>query len=283
MGIASDSYAATIGSEGDFTGAAAVSDTIIFFKENTLHKVLGTKPANYQITDTPGRGVMENCAASVAVVDEILFYLSREGVMAYDGSIPRCMSDILGSLCLREAASVSWQGKYIMNALNDADEPVTFVYDTKHKLWHEESNGRILHFAKAMNMLYCAGGDHMLTAMYDGTEKDEIVSWSGTTGRIMLERPGHKYVSKIILHIGCTENAPLKNHPPAVSVQYDGGSWEDCVVKPPIGRGLVYLCTIRPRRASYANIRIEGTGEFVLYGMSKTIEQGTELGRSAAR
>ena len=49
LGLANDSYSATIGSDGDFTAAATINDTVIFFKEDTLHKVLGTKPANYQI------------------------------------------------------------------------------------------------------------------------------------------------------------------------------------------------------------------------------------------
>ena len=52
-GIASDSYAATVGTAGDFTGAAAVNDTVVFFQEGGVTKVLGTKPANYQSPSRP--------------------------------------------------------------------------------------------------------------------------------------------------------------------------------------------------------------------------------------
>ena len=43
-GIAADSYAVTVGSDGAFTGAATCMGYALFFKENTLHKLCGTKP-----------------------------------------------------------------------------------------------------------------------------------------------------------------------------------------------------------------------------------------------
>src|SRR5699024_6602848 len=82
-GIASDSYAATVGTAGDFTGAAAVNDTVVFFQEGGVTKVLGTKPANYQIAYTPTSGVMRGSEKSLCLVDGTLFYLSPEGVCAY--------------------------------------------------------------------------------------------------------------------------------------------------------------------------------------------------------
>ena len=48
-GISTDSYAATIGSDGDFTAAATYSGYALFFKEHTIHKVYGNKPSNIQI------------------------------------------------------------------------------------------------------------------------------------------------------------------------------------------------------------------------------------------
>ena len=42
-GIAADSYAVTVGSDGAFTGAATCMGYALFFKENTLHKLYGSK------------------------------------------------------------------------------------------------------------------------------------------------------------------------------------------------------------------------------------------------
>lgn len=42
-GIASDSYAVNVGSDGPFTGAATCMGYVLFFKENCLHKLYGSR------------------------------------------------------------------------------------------------------------------------------------------------------------------------------------------------------------------------------------------------
>ena len=48
-GVSTDSYAVAVGTEGEFTGCIAYSSTVLFWKENCLHKVLGSYPAQYEI------------------------------------------------------------------------------------------------------------------------------------------------------------------------------------------------------------------------------------------
>ena len=52
-GIAADSYAVTVGSDGAFTGAASCMGYALFFKENTLHKLYGSKPSDFQLSSRP--------------------------------------------------------------------------------------------------------------------------------------------------------------------------------------------------------------------------------------
>jgi len=51
QGIAADSYAVSVGSDGAFTGAASCLGYLLFFKENCIHKLYGTKQRAL-----PGRG-----------------------------------------------------------------------------------------------------------------------------------------------------------------------------------------------------------------------------------
>lgn len=280
LGLANDSYAATIGSDGGFTGAATINDTVVFFKENAIHKVLGTKPANYQITTTPARGVMAGCAESLCVVDEALYYVSREGVMGYDGSIPISVGDKLAGMALRDAVAGAWHGRYYINA-QVYDSPVQLVYDARQGLWYREDDTRMSAFARAFDgALYALIGSD-ICCLTDSSAQ-EIVPWSMVTGRILLETPGYKYVTGLILHIDARDPSS-KTKPPSISIQYDGGAWELCHVHSPRARGVVYLAIPVQRRASYARLKIEGRGDFVLFGLSKITEVGTELGRSWAR
>ena len=69
----------------------------LFFKENTLHKLYGSKPSDFQLTSLRCRGVAKNAARSLCVLNETLYYLSPDGVMAWDGSIPTKVSGALDS------------------------------------------------------------------------------------------------------------------------------------------------------------------------------------------
>lgn len=85
-GIAADSYAVTVGSDGPFTGAATCMGYALFFKENTLHKLYGSKPSDFQLSSLRCRGVARNAARSLCVLNETLYYLSSDGVMAWDAA-----------------------------------------------------------------------------------------------------------------------------------------------------------------------------------------------------
>ena len=72
-GIASDSYAVNVGSDGPFTGAATCMGYVLFFKENCLHKLYGSRPADYQLVSVQCRGVAKQakehvCAGRGAVL-----------------------------------------------------------------------------------------------------------------------------------------------------------------------------------------------------------------------
>ena len=94
-GIAADSYAVTVGSDGPFTGAATCMGYALFFKENALHKLYGSKPSDFQLSSLRCRGVARNAGRSLCVLNETLYYLSADGVMAWDGSLPTKVSTAL--------------------------------------------------------------------------------------------------------------------------------------------------------------------------------------------
>ena len=56
-GLATDSYAVDVGSPGDFTAAFSYLGYPIFFKEEYIYKVYGTKPSNFQVMSSASLGV----------------------------------------------------------------------------------------------------------------------------------------------------------------------------------------------------------------------------------
>lgn len=82
-GTAADSYAVTVGSDGAFTGAATCMGYVLFFKENGLHKLYGTKPSDYQMSSIQCSGVAKGAHQALKdILTETKFYYTP----GYSGS-----------------------------------------------------------------------------------------------------------------------------------------------------------------------------------------------------
>ena len=114
-GLSTDSYVASCGTDGAFTGAAAHLGYPLFFKENCVHKIYGSMPSQYQIQTTALRGVQAGCGNSLAIVNETLFYKSRNGVCAFDGSFPVEVSAALGTERYGNAVAAGHGNKYYIS------------------------------------------------------------------------------------------------------------------------------------------------------------------------
>lgn len=76
-GIATDSFAMTVGVEGEFTGIAKMNSSVIFFKENYALKIYGTKPSNFTLTTYRVNGVEKGSRQSVVNMGDYLLYKAK--------------------------------------------------------------------------------------------------------------------------------------------------------------------------------------------------------------
>ena len=133
-GLSMDSYAVDVGSDGDFTGCAATPSHLVFFKDNVLHKLYGSKPSNFQTMDVKADGVQKGCENSLCLINGILYYKSRNGVMAYDSGVPECISRDLGDDVFREAAAGTDGVKYYISMQRQKDEGAAVLVEDGHLL-----------------------------------------------------------------------------------------------------------------------------------------------------
>ena len=274
MGISTDSYAASCGTDGQFTGAITHLGYPLFFKENCVHKVYGNYPANFQIQTTACRGVQKGCEKSLAIVNEILFYKARSGVCAYDGSLPVEMSTAMGEKRYENAVAGAHGNKYYIS-MKDADAVFhLFVYDTNKGMWHREDNLHADAFCSCRDELYCIDHDtkKIITMLGSGEKDTEPVEWMVETGEIGISSPDTKYISRLTMRMSMDIGAEV-----AFYAQYDFSDiWEPLFTL--VGTSLrSFSLPIRPKRCDYMRLRIEGTGEVKIYSITKTIEQGSEL------
>ena len=273
MGISTDSYYVSLGSDGQFTGAIAHAGYPLFFKENCLHKVYGQIPANFSVQTTQCRGVQKGCSRSLAIVNEILYYKSRNSLCAYDGALPAEVSSVLGEERYEDAVAAAHGNKLYVSMRNTmTGKRSLFAFDTAKGLWHREDDIDAYLFCSCREELYCATKDGKIIAMMGSGEKYENkVEWSVETGILGGSLPEKKYLVKLNLRLVLEYGSRLY-----VSVQYDSvGSWQNLAMM--TGTDLrCFTIPLIPRRCDHLRLKIEGVGAALIYSITKTYSYGSD-------
>ena len=281
LGLASDSYAVTVGTAGDFTGAASHLGNALFFKPDCVHQMMGTKPADFSLMTNTCRGVARGSEKSLVHVNEYLLYKAPLDVcMMGMSTLPGTVSDMLGKESYSNAIAGALGSRYFMSVENEAGMRELLVYDTASNAWCCEDNVDVTDFAQLDGELYMLTKDGGIWSV-NGTapenlrdetcEAEKPVEWELVTGPIGLDEPYSKYISRIQLHVACELGSALR-----VSVAYnEENDWKEIFRLDPVKTRSLTIPLI-PQRCRTMRLKIWGTGAFELYSITKTIEQGSD-------
>ena len=282
MGISTDSYAASCGTDGQWTGAITHLGYPLFFKENCLHKVYGTFPSNFQIQTTTCRGVQKGSGGSMAIVNEVLYYKSRGGVCVYDGSLPEEISSAFGGETYSDAVGGGHRNKYYLSMKDSGGTWCLFVYDTRLGTWHKEDATHAEAWCSCQDEMYYidASDKKIRTVLGRGTKDTSPISWMAETGTIMAlttssNHPewisNKKFVGRMLIRMSLDAGATMQ-----VYIQYDSsGVWEK--LWDMTGKNLrTFSFPVRPHRCDHFRLKLEGTGGAKIYSITKTLERGSD-------
>lgn len=272
MGLATDSYAASCGTDGQFTGAITHMGYPLFFKENCVHKVYGNYPANFQIQTTACRGVQKGCHKSLAIVNEVLYYKARSGICAYDGSLPTEASYVLGNEAYSDAVGGAHGNKYYVSMKDVMGQWNLFVYDTAKGMWHKEDDFQADSFCSCRNELYAIYCGDIICMLGSGEDYEGDLDWMVQTGEIGISSPDMKYISRLTIRMAMDIGAEVRFY-----AQYDFSDEWESLFSLRSDNLRSFSLPIRPKRCDHMKLRIEGEGMAKIYSITKTIEQGSEL------
>ena len=278
MNNSQDSYVASVGTDGPFTGAITQRGYPVFFKENCIHRVSGTTPGSFSIQTTMCRGVQRGSGRSLAIVSENIYYKARDAVMMYDGNMPQPISSQLGEIQYSDARAGALGTKYYISMMDQTDTHYQFVYDTEKKIWHKEDALTAMGYGAADNDLYLIDEDNNTLISINGSvagvsglngQIEQDIPWSATFGLFGTDYRGQKYLSRFNIRMYIEPGSEAK-----LEIQYDGhGEWHD--QGRIVGRHLsTVMVPVRPRRCDTLRFRISGHGEVRIYSISRTLEVG---------
>lgn len=270
-GLADDSWAASVGTDGPFTAACSHLGYPIFFKENALHKVYISADGAHRIADSACRGVQAGSHRSLAVVGEKLYYRSARHICVYEGSLPRSVSAALGDIQYNKAVGGALGDKYYVS-MESAAGPQLFVYDTQRGLWHREDDLRVRAFASHGAELYALDDRGRILSMLGSRgEREKACRWAVDTGPLGFETVERKFVGRLILRM----KLPVGSFAD-VYMEYDSdGVWSHAGHIQGRGTGSFSL-PLRPRRCDHFRLRLTGYGDVRVYSMSKVLESGSD-------
>ena len=272
LGISTDSWVGSVGTDGQFTGAVTYLGYPLFFKENVLHKVFISDVGAHGIQDTACRGVQKGSHRSLAIVNETLYYKARSGICSYDGSLPVEASYHLGNEAYSDAVGGAHGNKYYISMKDAAGTWNLFVYDTAKGMWHKEDNLKADAFCSCRGEMYAINGSQIIALQGTGDIHEQSVQWMAQTGPMGTESPDMKYISKLTIRMSLDIGTTVR-----FLVQYDSiGGWEH--IGTMTGKSLrSFSVPIQPRRCDHFRLRIEGEGDARIYSITKTIEQGSDI------
>lgn len=284
-GLASDSYAVAVGSKGNFTGCISYLGYPMFFKEDHIYKMYGSKPSNFELQDHMTLGVMAGNGQSLAIAGETLFYNSRKGIMAYTGSAPRSVQEPLGVENIGSESKPVVAGSDGMKYYAAAKGNGLYIYDTRRGMWLQDDDWSEhgLHgadaFALSAGLLYmkdnvgqvwcyCRESEAPTHIGYDPAsgmaELGDYYNYSNSSG----SGTNRKYVTRLLLRLEC-QNAMT------VKIMYDSsGTWQNAATIPAMTKNS-RVCSVPIMRCDHYRIRLEGSGEWKLFSIAEDYVTGS--------
>lgn len=268
-GLPTDSARLTLGADGDVTGCVAYSGSVLFWQEDCLHKLMGSRPSAFEARTYHIAGLQRGSEKSMVIVNETLYYKSRDGVYAYSGSTPKLVSAPLGDAPYEEAVAGS-DGRryYISMKRTDTGAWELLTYDTRQGLWLREDDTRAVGFAQVEGRL------HMLTetglyALGQGEDdQGQSVAWEATFAPIYEDTLRRKRPARLLLRFELGQGAWVE-----AQLARDGGAFHTLWTLKATD-GPTAVLPIRPGRCDSYRLRLKGEGRCILRSMEREFGLG---------
>ena len=270
-GLSTDSYRVARGHDGPYTGAAVLGGCPLFFREDSLEKLLPSAAGNHSVVTVSLEGMEQGSAKSAVVIRDRLYYKGPKGVYYYNGTLPVRVSQALGDVPYHWAVAGALGSRYYISMTEPSGSPCLFALDTETGFWYKEDllrfraahcfDGLLYYSTELGGALYCIGS----------AEDSQDVPWFAETGKLFPRMAPRRYVTRMQVKARLDPNASM-----TVSISYDGGSW---LQKGQITGSGAHSVTfsVFTRRADNVRIRLAGTGGMELQSLSWLTEMGSDV------
>lgn len=278
-GLSTDSYYLQTQDKGEITAGISFGYPR-FFREDSMTTVYGSLPSAFQVKNTELAGVKSGEGKSLERMEGLLFWLSADGVVIFDGSKTYLQEQVFGDWQISKVISKAGGRKLYMAAdlgkhpFADGERLYAVLcYDAQSGLWTKENNPGIKSMTYMDGTVYALTSDRIITMNgLCGKEASEIgISSYVEFGDFTDGDLNRKAVNRVQLRMELEEGAWVN-----IWIGYDGEDWTRLQYLEAGKKRSVYIPVI-PRRCDHYRIRIEGGGKWTLYSMARELYVGSAV------
>ena len=288
QGLSTDSYSASCGSEGEFTGIASYMGNVLFFKENSIHRLHGTKPSNFTLYNDNYPGIKKGSFPSLCICNGSLFYHSNDGIYSYSGSSPTFISRQLGFDKFTDAVASVGKNMYFICITDKNQNRQLYVYDFIREIWHRHDSSDYLFLSKydnnilgiknfensyTLELLLSSEIPELCQSLFSNSMTIENnFDWYTESGLIGLSFDDCKYLNKLKIRVEIEKDSSF-----SVYVQTDSTqNWElfETFTTTKLTSKTLHIL---PPRCDHFKLKFAGKGNFKLYSITKVIENAGEV------
>ena len=268
-----DSYYVSLGADGEFTGAYTYQGSPFFFRESCIHRIYGNYPANYALKTISCHGLEKGSSKGICTMNEVVYYKSPTGIMAFTGANPVCISETFGTEKYSEAVAGAIGNKMYFSMANSQGGYELFVFDDVTKLWCKEDDFRCKDMVAYGSELYALSEENNLVAMGGAVgDLETDFEWFVESCNFGYTTPFFKRLIKADVRLQMDRGSRA-----SLYVQYDSsGDWQHITDVNPKGDVKSVSVAVQPHRCDHFKLMIKGRGGCKILSISKYIEEGSD-------
>lgn len=291
-GLENDSWTWEMDGSGDILGAIVYQGYPMFFKEDKVVRIYGDRPSQFRAMDVTAMGIHPGCGESLAIAGDTLYYISRNGMTAYNGGYSHDVHAPFGETRFTQGRASSDGRRYFLSA-GDGAGWANYVYDSVWDCWFREDAGEIPAYAwdrGNLYMLYYNGDlwlDGHAVRVPETAQTERELNGHGLFSRVEFNdftgnywsvgnsggNPSRKGTSKIQLRVTLEAGSKLD-----VIMVFDDDAENPVFVKTlEAEHKRSFYLPIIPRRSDHYRIILNGTGDWTLNSLVREEYSGSDI------
>lgn len=271
-GLSTDSYSVAVGTDGPFTACCEYGSNVLFFKEDKLHKLIGSAPSEYAIYTYSIPGVQLGSMRSAQVINEVLYYKGVDGVYAYNGGVPYPVSENFGTRRFQDARAGNDSRTYYISMQDvETEEWGLWTLDTERGIWLREDDTHAIDFTTLDGEMMFLADEGKTVYRVEPSEGGERLRWVAQLYPMEETVHGKRGYSHLYLRYEMEPGAWMQ-----VEIREDAAPFRK------IGafhgdRRRTGTITMAPGRCDTFQLRLSGEGRCVLKSLVRQFDVGSDV------